>query len=62
MPNMSYCRFQNTHLDLEDCFDYMADLDDLSDAERNAREELTSLCVDMACEYGHAVNRKCLEI
>ena len=39
MGNMSYCRFQNTLGDLEDCFDHLLDKD-LSLEEMDARKEL----------------------
>lgn len=29
MANMSYCRFENTANDLQDCIDVMSDADDL---------------------------------
>lgn len=39
MSNMSYCRFQNTLRDLQDCLDYLDDeLDD--EDEENARKEM----------------------
>ena len=47
MGNMSYCRFENTLSDLEDCFNSMSDysskeewLDSLSDEERRAAKKL----------------------
>ena len=39
MPNMSYCRFQNTLLDLQDCMDNWDD-PDLSKEEKRAREDM----------------------
>lgn len=53
MPNMSHCRFENTHIDLRDCYAHMDD-DDLSDAEKNAREKLIRLCCQIADDYGEA--------
>ena len=50
MPNMSYCRFTNTVADLRDCYDNMDD-DDLSDAEKKARERLIKLCRQIADDY-----------
>lgn len=44
MANMSYCRFQNTANDLEDCVEHMDD--DLSDSELRAQSRI----VDMAYE------------
>jgi hypothetical protein len=33
MANMSYCRFQNTLLDLQDCVEKMYDFNSLEDAQ-----------------------------
>lgn len=41
--NMSYCRFQNTAKDLQDCADNL-EADDLSDDEARARKWLIKLC------------------
>jgi len=46
MANMSYCRFQNTYLDLLDCSYNLGDKD-LSDSEKNARKNLLELCKEM---------------
>lgn len=57
MANMSYCRFQNTVRDLEDCeeSDGMYDPSVLSDDERRARKLLIRLCLRIASEfYGEA--------
>ena len=51
MVNMSYCRFENTVGDLEDCYDHMDD-GDLSKFEEQARERLIKICVDIARDYG----------
>ena len=43
MSNMSYCRFQNTSMDLGDCVDALEnhwDMDDLSTDEINGLENL----------------------
>ena len=43
MSNMSYCRFQNTSMDLADCLDALEnhwDMDDLSTDEINGLENL----------------------
>jgi hypothetical protein len=36
MPNMSYCRFENTYFDLDDCYTalYYESWDELSETER----------------------------
>jgi hypothetical protein len=46
---MAHCRFQNTLLDLRDCYEHMDD-DDLSDEEKDARQELLELCDRIGCE------------
>jgi len=59
---MSYCRFQNTVGDLEDCYDHI-DLNenDLSPDEEDARERLIEICVDIALEYGDQIDREVIE-
>lgn len=42
MPNMSYCRFENTYRDLQDCQRHMNE--ELSDTEEMYRKELIELC------------------
>lgn len=50
MPNMSYCRFQNTVGDLEDCEEHIRD--DLQDKEeKNARTRLIKICKGIAEEF-----------
>jgi hypothetical protein len=48
MANMSYCRFQNTVKDLQECFDCL--FDDLSPEEAKARKQLISLCRSIVAE------------
>lgn len=50
MGNMGYCRFENTHNNLEDCHKHMDD--DLSDSEKEYRYCLIELCKTIADEYG----------
>lgn len=50
-PFMSHCRFENTHNDLQDCYENM-DNDDLSNSERNHKKELIQLCINITQEYG----------
>lgn len=50
MSNMGYCRFENTLLDLRDCYEYMDEK--LSGNEARARERLIKLCECIAKEYG----------
>lgn len=40
MSNMSYCRFENTLADLEDCYDNIEDTIDMSVEEAKARIKL----------------------
>ena len=49
MPNMGYCRFQNTLRDLQDCYDHLWD-EDLDEYETEARRKLISLCDDIFSE------------
>lgn len=46
MSNMSYCKFQNTLNDLEDCYDTIGD--QLSPDEERARKKLIDLCEKIA--------------
>ena len=50
MPNMSYCRFENTLRDLQDCVGHMDD-EGLSEYEAKARDQLIRLCVKIADDY-----------
>ena len=50
MSNMSYCRFQNTLRDLQDCFREMGE--ECSENEHAARTKLIALCVEISEEYG----------
>lgn len=54
MPNMGYCRFQNTLRDLQDCRDYMDDKS-LSEAEQDARKRLIELCMEICDGYSNEV-------
>jgi hypothetical protein len=53
MANMSYCRFQNTVMDMEDCFNAMYEAVDmeepmkLSDDEQRAFQRMYNLMEDM---------------
>ena len=49
MPNMSYCRFENTYRDLMDCYHNINE--DLSKSEHKYREGLIKLCQDILDEY-----------
>ena len=52
MSNMSYCRFQNTLGDLQDCYDNMDNPEKLSFEERKARWSLIKLCEEIAGDCG----------
>jgi hypothetical protein len=43
MANMSYCRFENTYHDLNDCYRNIDDTD-LSETEARFRKRLIELC------------------
>ncbi len=49
--NMSYCRFENTSIDLQDCLDHLDD-QDLSASEQKFRARLIYLCQQIAVNYG----------
>ena len=61
MSNMSYCRFQNTLVDLQDCMDELYELDgdlsELSSAEKRAARSLIELCNEIVVSYGHIVDQ-----
>jgi len=67
MSNMSYCRFENTARDLQDCLDAIQDgeINDLgSQYEVDALEELLDLCKEVVAykdEIEDAVYNKNLE-
>jgi len=49
MSNLSYCRFRNTLIDLEDCQGFLWDnLEDLSEEEARARKQLIKVCQEIA--------------
>jgi hypothetical protein len=54
MANMSYCRFENTLPDLQDCFDHLDDFDngELSKSEAKAAYKLIILAAQIAESYG----------
>jgi hypothetical protein len=52
MANMSYCRFENTHCDLRDCYSAMVNEDPISEEEEKWRKRLIDLCIDIAQEFG----------
>ena len=54
MSNMSYCRFENTYHDLQDCQDNM-DNDELSPTEEEYQNKLIDLCVEIALDHGENI-------
>lgn len=46
MSNMSYCRFQNTLGDMQECLDSVVEQEELSADEEAARDELIQTCRD----------------
>jgi len=50
MPNMSYCRFENTYKDLQDCSEHL--FDELSVIEEGYKKRLIRLCQDIVSEVG----------
>ncbi len=53
MGNMSYCRFQNTVGDLEDCYEHFGE-EDISKEEFRARQRMFQICKDIVEEYGES--------
>ena len=47
MANMSYCRFENTLMDLKDCAEHLH-AKNLSETEEKARKEMIALCKRIA--------------
>lgn len=56
MPNMSYCRFRNTKMDLEDCVYTLSDLmyneeEPLSPEEKAAADRMYEICQEYIERY-----------
>lgn len=53
MANMSYCRFENTYRDLQDCFNDMCntDFDELSETEQEYRNKIVDMCKQIAEQF-----------
>lgn len=51
--NMSYCRFENTYVDLQDCYDSLREksLDELSETEKKYAKKLIKMCKDIADNF-----------
>jgi hypothetical protein len=54
MPNMSYCRFQNTLGDLKECYETLGEkeISELSEDEQRAARRLIKLCSRIHHDYG----------
>jgi hypothetical protein len=50
VANMSYCRFQNTLIDLRDCEEHFED--ELDGEELKARQRILAICERIAHNYG----------
>lgn len=55
MSNMSYCRFENTYGDLQDCLEALNEQDELSESEAKYRDLLIKMCAEIALDFGHTV-------
>lgn len=58
MGNMSYCRFQNTLSDLDDCYEAMGNMMDvdeenLSIEEKRAKKALIKMCGDISQDFDY---------
>ncbi|RQP11932.1 MAG: hypothetical protein EAS51_04185 [Microbacteriaceae bacterium] len=60
MANMSYCRWENTLSDLQDCADHLHD-GNLSPTEHVSRKRLLRLAADMLGEIGVTVDHDDLD-
>lgn len=59
MGNMSYCRFENTYQDLQDCYDSLTEAGSIEEIEKTANQyekpyirKLVELCKDIVAEFG----------
>ena len=57
MANMSYCRFENTYRDLQECYDALTEAGSIKEVEENANQyekkyirKLVELCKDIAAD------------
>jgi len=57
MANMSYCRFQNTVTDLQDCLEHIDDAID-DEEEHNARQNLIRVCLAIVEDGGYWIGIK----
>jgi len=62
MGNMSYCRFENTVRDLQDCYDNFDLNESASEHEQRARKRMIKLCVEIAIDYGCEIDIEVEEV
>lgn len=58
MGNMSYCRFENTLHDLQDCLESLEEGKTLSESEYHAYQRLVGVCQEIAENYATYNNPK----
>jgi hypothetical protein len=60
MPNMSYCRFENTYFDLDDCYTalYYESWDELSETEKKYAIKLIKICQKIAEDFADEINEE----
>lgn len=51
MSNMSYCRFENTYKDLQDCFEALDNMEISSENEKYYAKKLLKLCGEISDQY-----------
>ena len=52
MANMSYCRFHNTRIDLEDCLEALNDNEELSAEEFRACKRMFNMFIEFCVDEG----------
>ena len=60
MANMSYCRFENTAKDLQDCFNHWYDEnpDNLNEYEQKGRERIIKLAKRILEDEGYEIQKE----
>ena len=68
MSNMSYCRFENTFKDLQDCYDALQEEGGVNKVESGANQyekkyvrRLIELCKDIVADFGDEDEIECDE-
>jgi uncharacterized protein YfkK (UPF0435 family) len=57
MANMSYCRFENTYNDLNDCYEAMNEHEDLSESEMKHLKWMIEMCQNIVDDFGYIVEK-----